>query len=138
MKQRLINANKLRKDFLDLPNCYNGFSDTYDKSLIIDVVDEQPTVEVVWCKDCKWWKLSEDNTFGMHICKKFSGVRKEYDFCSRGEEKFEIAYTAIPVEWMKTWLEKNREPYDPFGILSWGIKTMIKDWEKENVEQRRI
>ena len=51
---------------------------------------------------------------------------------------FEIAYTAIPVEWMKTWLEKNREPYDPFGILSWGIETMIKDWEKENVEQRRI
>lgn len=25
-------------------------------------------VEVVRCKDCKWWKLSEYNTVGIHIC----------------------------------------------------------------------
>ena len=42
---RLIDANKLRKDVLDLPNCYNGFSDTYDKAMIIDLIDEQPTVD---------------------------------------------------------------------------------------------
>ena len=47
MKDKLISANKLRKDFLDLPNCYNGFSDTYDKALIIDVIDEQPTVDAI-------------------------------------------------------------------------------------------
>lgn len=50
---KLIDANKLRKDFLDLPNCYNGYSDTYDKSLIIEVVDEQPTIEAIpieWLK----------------------------------------------------------------------------------------
>ena len=41
---RLIDADKLRKDVLDLPNCYNGFSDTYDKAMIVDLVDEQPTV----------------------------------------------------------------------------------------------
>lgn len=54
MKQRLINANKLRQDFLDLPNCYNGFSDTYDKSIIIETVDEQPTVKAIpieWLKN---------------------------------------------------------------------------------------
>lgn len=54
---RLIDADKLRKDVLDLPNCYNGFSDTYDKAMIIDLVDEQPAVDaepVVRCKDCKW------------------------------------------------------------------------------------
>ena len=44
---RLIDANKLRKDVLDLPNCYNGFSDTYDKAMIIDLIDEQPTVDAV-------------------------------------------------------------------------------------------
>lgn len=43
--------------------------------------------EVVRCKDCKWWKLSEYNTFGIYICKKFSGVRGEHDFCSRGERR---------------------------------------------------
>lgn len=42
---RLINADKLKKDVLDLPDCYNGFSDTYDKACIIGVIDEQPTIE---------------------------------------------------------------------------------------------
>ena len=44
---RLIDADKLREDVLDLPNCYNGFSDTYDKAMVIDLVDEQPTIEAV-------------------------------------------------------------------------------------------
>jgi hypothetical protein len=51
MSDRLISANKLRKDVLDLPNCYNGFSDTYDKAMIIDLIDEQPPVDaepMVW------------------------------------------------------------------------------------------
>ena len=42
---RLIDADKLKKDVLDLPNCYNGFSDTYDKACIIGVIEEQPTIE---------------------------------------------------------------------------------------------
>lgn len=42
---RLIDADKLRKDVIDLPDLYNGFSDTYDKAYILDLVDEQPTVE---------------------------------------------------------------------------------------------
>lgn len=53
---RLIDAEKLRADFLGMPNCYNGFSDTYDKAIIVDMVDEQPTIDavpVVRCKDCK-------------------------------------------------------------------------------------
>ena len=43
---RYIDADRLRKDILGLPNCYNGFSDTYDKALIIDRIDEQPTANV--------------------------------------------------------------------------------------------
>ncbi|MBR2554936.1 MAG: hypothetical protein IKE94_08775 [Aeriscardovia sp.] len=72
MKQRLINANKLRTDFLDLPNCYNGFSDTYDKATIIDVVDEQPTVEAIpikWIKNYashnSYWHFWEDDVLKM-------------------------------------------------------------------------
>ena len=41
----LINKDALKKDILALPNCYNGFSDTYDKACIIGVIDEQPTIE---------------------------------------------------------------------------------------------
>lgn len=29
----------------DLPNCYNGYSDTYDKAYIIGVLEEVPSVE---------------------------------------------------------------------------------------------
>ena len=89
---RLIDANKLRKDVLDLPNCYNGFSDAYDKALIIDLVDEQPTVdsnqyksfeqyakkrdfvEVVRCKDCQYASLTYDG---------------ECKYCQRWKEKYD-------------------------------------------------
>ena len=42
---KLIYVDKLKKDILDLPNCYNGFSDTFDKACIIGVIYEQPTIE---------------------------------------------------------------------------------------------
>ncbi len=41
--------------------------------------------EIIRCKDCKWWRLSDYNTLGIHVCKRFSGVRGESDFCSRAE-----------------------------------------------------
>ena len=55
---RCIDADALIKDVLDLQNCYNGFSDTYDKACIIGLIDEQPTIEPPyeldeWCTDCR-------------------------------------------------------------------------------------
>lgn len=41
-------------------------------------------VPIVYCKDCARWRLSEYTTAGIHICGRFSGVRGEHDFCSRG------------------------------------------------------
>lgn len=58
-KMRLIDANKLRKDVLDLPNCYNGFSDAYDKARILDLVDEQPTVNTRSIRHGQWVKMSD-------------------------------------------------------------------------------
>ena len=46
MSKRYIDADKLRKDVEDLHDCYNGFSDTYDKACIIGLIDEQPTADV--------------------------------------------------------------------------------------------
>ena len=37
----------------ELPNCYNGYSDTYDKSYIIGVLEELPSAEQ---KMGKWIK----------------------------------------------------------------------------------
>lgn len=53
--------------------------DFFDNTQTIDAVP------IVRCKDCKWWGLSEYNTVGIHVCKKFGGVRGESDFCSRAE-----------------------------------------------------
>lgn len=61
---RLIDANKLKKDVLDLPDCYNGFSDTYDKACIIGVIDEQPAIEPKKGK----WSFIGDNMFECTCC----------------------------------------------------------------------
>ena len=82
---RLIDANKLRKDILDLPNCYNGFSDTYDKAMIIDLIDEQPTVdavEVVRCKNCEYYLPDEPTICELTMC----GASDE-GFCAWAERK---------------------------------------------------
>lgn len=82
---RLIDADKLRKDILDLPNCYNGYSDTYDKACIIDMIDEQPTVDVVRCKDCIHNSLNRRS--GNAYCELGIRLFQLNDFCSIGERK---------------------------------------------------
>ena len=89
---RLIDAEKLRAEYLGMPNCYNGFSDTYDKAMIVDMVDEQPTIKaipVVRCRECKYWKTYQ-GIKGMKFCTYVVGaefVREPEDYCSRGERK---------------------------------------------------
>ena len=40
-----ISRSKLIKDVESLQDCYNGFSDTYDKACIIGLIAEQPSIE---------------------------------------------------------------------------------------------
>lgn len=40
----------------DLLNCSNGYSDTYDKACIIDLIDELPTIDPV--KHGKWTEIN--------------------------------------------------------------------------------
>ena len=42
----LISRQAAIKAIDDLPNCYNGYSDTYDKAYIIGVIEELPTIEL--------------------------------------------------------------------------------------------
>lgn len=99
---RLIDADKLRKDVLDLPNCPNGFSDTYDKAMILTLVDEQPTVEVEpirhgrWIDDKGMYKCSVCNNLWAHwwiVACPEDRMYKEMKFCPNcgakmdGEEK---------------------------------------------------
>ena len=80
----MIDADKLKKDVLDLQNCYNGFSDTYDKACIIGVIDEQPSAEpeIIRCKDCK--RYGKDNCF---VKIQMLWELRPDDYCSYGERK---------------------------------------------------
>ena len=48
----LISRQAAIQEIDDLPNCYNGYSDTYDKAYIIGVLEELPTIDPV--KHGKW------------------------------------------------------------------------------------
>lgn len=93
---KLIDADALKKDVLDLPNCYNGFSDTYDKSLIIGLIDEQIAVDavpVVRCKDCRYWKDQAEGVVEVPVCEYdcrngkigIAQIMGAEDYCSHGE-----------------------------------------------------
>ena len=107
-EKRYIDKARLIKAIEDLPNCYNGFSDTFDKACIIGVIEELPTIdiigiiaehaenvqELVLCKDCRWYEIyqlkkdgTEDRRCKPEFCalhsRKFPG---DY-FCADGERR---------------------------------------------------
>lgn len=53
----LISRQTAIDAIVDLPNCYNGFSDTYDKAYIIGVLEELPSAQPERKKG-KWAKQS--------------------------------------------------------------------------------
>ena len=80
---RYIDADHLKKSAEALQDCYNGYSDTYDKACIIGLIDEEPTadvVEVVRCKDCANAMYTEN---GDIFC---DGIRDANWFCADGEK----------------------------------------------------
>ncbi len=74
---RLINADKLKKDILGLKDCYNGFSDAYDKDCIISVIDEQPTIEER--KKGKWINHLNDEGHNIADCDQCGETMQWYD-----------------------------------------------------------
>ena len=56
----------------DLPNCHNGFSDTYDKACIISTIEDVPTADVrpyipgKWINDKGLYKCSVCNELWLH------------------------------------------------------------------------
>lgn len=61
----LISRQDAIKAIDDLQNCYNGYSDTYDKAYIIGVLEDVPSVDVPDRKVGKWidaWRSALDGT----------------------------------------------------------------------------
>ena len=51
----LISRQEAIKEIISLPNCYNGYSDAYDKSCIIGVLEELPQIKP---KKGEWYDWS--------------------------------------------------------------------------------
>lgn len=88
---RLINADELEERMISYYELERN-GDWELREEIKDFFDNAPTIDavpVVRCKNCKWWGLSEYNAVGIHVCKKFGGVRVKTDFCSRAERSEE-------------------------------------------------
>lgn len=115
---KLIDVDILKQDVLALPDCDNGFSNTYDKSLIIGLIDEQVAVDaipIVRCKDCKYKPIEKEYQYpekdslgfvtGFWKCKR---IESPIDFspcpCVQGDDKF---YHWIPDD---DWYCKEGEP----------------------------
>ena len=90
---KLIDVDRLKKDILALHDCYNGFSDTYDKACIIGVIDEQPTIE---SKKGRWIDYSDEGFVECPFCHSATncdGNKEELHFCfscgadMRGEQE---------------------------------------------------
>ena len=71
---------------MNLPDCPNGYSDTYDKACIVGMLEEVPSidaVEVVRCKDCV--NCEYDSIFNQYWC---GGSEVISDgFCNYGERE---------------------------------------------------
>lgn len=86
----LISRKTAIKAIEELQDCYNGFSDSYDKACIIGVLEELPPADaapVVRCKDCRYWDAFPSSSIApeFHKCKGL-GVHTVADFfCSKGE-----------------------------------------------------
>ena len=75
---RLIDADKLKKSVLDLQDCYNGFSDTYDKACFIGVIDEQPTIKPQTGKWIYQLRDSENEEYRCDQCNKPVGRKTKF------------------------------------------------------------
>ena len=67
MTKRYIDTDEAIKAIADMPNCYNGFSDTYDKACIIGVLEELPTADVQEVRH-GWWSHYYDDVLVSGTC----------------------------------------------------------------------
>ena len=94
---RLIDADKLHSEFMKMsefkpnseigePTCGCTRRLVFHISEGIRKINEQPTVDIVECKDCKH-KSVKGKTTRYHYCEIWKSAVDETDFCSRGERR---------------------------------------------------
>lgn len=87
----LISRQAAIKAIDDLPNCYNGYSDTYDKAFIIGVLEELPRVDVPDRKVGKWIKHKDRTCWYCSECTTDDYYAYTWDY-DTNEYKFQDNY----------------------------------------------
>ena len=88
---RLIDADELIKSIKDLPNCKNGYSDTYDKACIIGMIEDAPTIEAEPVRHGYWSHKQVDTTL-YHVYGQCSECKERHridNYCSSCGAKME-------------------------------------------------
>lgn len=104
---RLIDADKLEDVLVNHGFCYCGENEYNDGVadgflLATDDVKEAPTIDVVRCKDCRWFdKKTEHSSYGYCHAMKHAYFSKNWEisiyrtqkedfYCADGEKKNEV------------------------------------------------
>ena len=84
--RRLVDANELKGHF---PQDEDWDYPVNTNSRVVEIIDDAPTVdavEVVRCKDCRWFEND-----GYHTnCKIMQFCVEAEDYCSKGERKDDL------------------------------------------------
>jgi len=82
--KKLIYLEDAIKAIMDLPDCPNGYSDTYDKARVIGVLEDVPSAQPeqqTRCAHCKRYDLHN------HRCKWWNHGVSNVDWCSYSERR---------------------------------------------------
>ena len=89
-KKRLVDANKLI-DFIDVGHLRHPGELCYSEVDVANILLHAPTVDavpVIRCRECKHFKIGEDNVYYCRRDKLGRGIfMRKSDFCSYGERK---------------------------------------------------
>lgn len=119
---RLINADKFRKDLLELVE--HGHSEL---SKVVELLDEYPTVPSVLCKDCGFYEASNEKEGTCKLVKTWTSAD---GFCAWASHK-QIANTRLCDE-----CERHEEcPMREMFPKIKGCK--VPDWKVEELAIRR-
>lgn len=58
----------------------------------LKAIDEQPTIDIVWCKECRWYDSGQNESDSWNYCTRHFGHyidTNDDDFCSYGEREGE-------------------------------------------------
>lgn len=106
----LISKKAAIKAIDDLPNCYNGYSDTYDKAYIIGVIEEVPTIEPK--RGCEYW----DGESG------FCALQRPADPVKHGKWERDSEGEPYCSLCGKYTNDLQDEPFEWNGAIGWALK----------------